>query len=75
MGGEFIMRRQPVAILGGGNAAHALAADLSNRGFKVNLYEMPRFKHQMKKVFESKTIQSVGVIEGTFELNMVTDII
>ena len=75
MGGELIMRRQPVAILGGGNAAHALAADLSNRGFKVNLYEMPRFKHQMKKVFETKTIQSVGVIEGTFELNMVTDII
>lgn len=69
------MRRQPVAILGGGNAAHALAADLSNRGFKVNLYEMPRFKHQMKKVFETKTIQSIGVIEGTFELNMVTDII
>lgn len=69
------MDRKPVAVLGGGNAAHALAVDLTNRGFKVNMYEMPRFKHQMKKVFETKKIESVGVIEGTFEMNMVTDVI
>lgn len=70
-----MMERKPVAVLGGGNAAHALAADLSNRGFKVNMYEMPKFKHQMKKVFETKKIESVGVIEGVFDLNMVTDVI
>ncbi|MCE2603881.1 NAD(P)-binding domain-containing protein, partial [Pseudomonas aeruginosa] len=62
-----------VAVLGGGNGAHALAADLTNRGYLVNLYEMPRFKKNMTKVFETKTVSSIGVIEGIFEMNMVTD--
>ena len=69
------LRSVPVAVLGGGNAAHALAADLADRGFKVNMYEMPQFKHQMKHVFETKTIESMGVINGRYELNMVTDVI
>jgi opine dehydrogenase len=29
-----------VAVLGGGNGAHAVAADLSSRGFKVNLFSL-----------------------------------
>lgn len=62
-----------VAVLGGGNGAHALAADLTNRGYLVNMYEMPKFKKNMAKVFETKTITSIGAIEGTFQLNMVTD--
>lgn len=66
---------QPVAVLGGGNAAHALAADLTDKGFKVNMYEMPRFKHQMQKVFDTKKIEAIGVINGIYELNMVTDVI
>ena len=67
------MNKKVVAVLGGGNVAHALAADLTNRGYLVNLYEMPRFKKNMTKVFETKTVSSIGVIEGIFEMNMVTD--
>lgn len=53
------MRKNLIAVLGGGNGAHALAADLVNRGFEVNLYEMPKFKDNMKKVFETGIIESV----------------
>lgn len=67
------MNEKIVAVLGGGNGAHALAADLTNRGYSVNLYEMPRFKRNMEKVFKTKIISSIGAIEGSFELNMVTD--
>ena len=28
-----------IAVLGGGNGAHAAAADLALRGFEVNMYE------------------------------------
>ena len=32
-----------VAILGGGNGAHTMAADLSLRGYKVRMYEDSAF--------------------------------
>lgn len=68
-----MLYNKPVAVLGGGNGAHALAADLTARGFQVNLYEMPGFKGNMQKVFETKEIIATGAIEGTFLLNKVTD--
>lgn len=64
---------KPIAVLGGGNGAHALAADLTARGFSVNMYEMPEFKSNMQKVFDTKEITCSGVIEGKFALNKVTD--
>ena len=67
------MKKKCVAVLGGGNGAHALAADLVNRGYGVNLFEMPQFKGQMEQVFKTKRIESIGAIQGTFELDMVTD--
>ena len=39
-----------VAVLGGGNGGHAAAADLSNRGFCVHMYEDARFAGNIKKV-------------------------
>ena len=39
-----------VAVLGGGNGAHAAAADLTMRGFEVHLYEDEKFAPNMKKV-------------------------
>ena len=62
-----------VAILGGGHGAHTMAADLTLRGFKVAMYEMPRFKSNLKKLFETKTIKAEGVINATVELDKVTD--
>ncbi len=37
------------------------------------MFEMPEFKSNMQKVFETQTITAIGAIEGTFRLNMVTD--
>lgn len=61
-----------VAILGGGHGAHAMAVDLISRGFSVNLYEFPQFKHNLQQLFATRTIESAGCITGRFELNMVT---
>lgn len=36
-----------VAILGGGNGAHAMTADLSMAGHEVNLYELPKFEENI----------------------------
>lgn len=61
-----------VAVLGGGNGAHAMAADLSSRGFGVNLYEMPEYRHNVARLFETGTIEIEGEISGKFVLNKVT---
>ena len=44
-----------VAVLGGGHGAHAMAADLASRGFAVNLFEMPRFRDNVRALFETRT--------------------
>jgi len=62
-----------IAVLGGGHGAHAMAADLTSRGFSVNMFEMPQFKKNLTKLFETRTIEATGVLEGEFTLNMVTD--
>lgn len=70
------MTPKKIAVLGGGNGAHTMAAEFALKGHIVNLYEMPRFKNNMKKVFETKTIKLQGNIkelQGPVELNMVTD--
>ena len=64
-----------IAVLGGGNGAHTMAAEFTLKGHTVNLYEMPQFAGAMKKVFETKTIYLQGNIpelQGKVELNMVT---
>jgi glycerol-3-phosphate dehydrogenase len=61
-----------VAVLGGGHGAHAMAVDLSSRGFSVNMYEMPQFKHHLQALFATRTIEASGEIRGQFEINNVT---
>lgn len=70
------MNPKKIAVLGGGNGAHTMAAEFTLKGHTVNLFEMPRFKAHMKKVFETNTIVLQGNIpelQGPVELNMVTD--
>ena len=65
-----------IAVLGGGNGAHTMAAEMALKGHTVNLYEMPQFAGDMKKVFETETIKLQGNIkelQGPVKLNMVTD--
>lgn len=62
-----------VTILGGGHGAHTMAADLTLRGFEVTMYEMPRFKAGISKLFETKAIKISGAVEGVAHIHEVTD--
>lgn len=50
-----------------------MAADLALRGFNVTMFEMPQFKRNLEKLFETRTIRMEGVIDGIAELDNVTD--
>ena len=67
------MANKKMAILGGGHGAHTLAADMKNRGHEVRLFEMPEFKKNVQKLFETKTIEVTGVAKYKAVLDMVTD--
>jgi len=62
-----------VAVLGGGNGGHAMAADLALAGFDVNFYEVPEFKEAIAPVIESGEIEATGVARtGVAKLNKAT---
>jgi len=66
---------QPIAVLGGGNGGHAMAADLTLRGFKVKFYEMPEFEENVKKVLATKRIRVTGITQAEAKLfDATTDI-
>lgn len=48
-----------VAVLGGGNGAHAMAADLTLKGFEVNICEAPDFEEAFRTTLERQSIQLV----------------
>lgn len=50
-----------IAVLGGGNGAHALAADMALRGFEVALAELPAFSRGVAKVLRTRSIELAGV--------------
>lgn len=50
-----------------------MAADLALRKFNVTMFEMPQFKRNLEELFETRTIRIEGVIQGTAELDNVTD--
>ena len=64
LGGEAVrggkIMKGTVAILGGGHGAHAMAADLASRGFAVNLYEMPQFIANLRRLVDTRVIMSSG---------------
>jgi len=67
------MEKDLVAVLGGGNGGHAIAANLSLAGFKVNFFELPRFAESFEKVLRTKEIQIQGIsIDGVAKLNLAT---
>jgi opine dehydrogenase len=67
------MEKGLVAVLGGGNGGHAVAANLSLAGFKVNFFELPMFADSFEKVLRTKEIQIEGVsIDGVAKLNLAT---
>jgi len=62
-----------VAVMGGGNASHTIAADLALKGMTVNMFEMEKFANPMRGVFETHEIEISGVAgSGKATLNRVT---
>jgi opine dehydrogenase len=67
------MEKDLIAVLGGGNGGHAVAANLSLAGFKVNFFELPQFAESFEKVLRTKEIQIQGIsIDGVAKLNLAT---
>lgn len=66
------MDNKNIAVLGGGNGAHTMAADFSLRGFKVRMFEFEEYIDRMGDVPDTKKIQAIGVISGVAKLEMVT---
>lgn len=63
-----------IAVLGGGNGAHAMAADLTLKGLEVNLCEAPEFKESLRITLERQEICLIDARgkERTVRLGMVT---
>lgn len=67
------MSSMHVAVMGGGNGSHCIAADLVLKGLTVNMFELARFADQMKEVFDTRQIEMSGVTgNGKATLNLVT---
>jgi opine dehydrogenase len=72
-GKEHFMEKDVVAVLGGGNGGHAIAANLSLSGFKVNFFELPQFAEPFERVLRTREIRIEGIsIDGTAKLNLAT---
>lgn len=67
---------ESLTILGGGNTAFAVAANLTHLGHRVTLWEIPSFEHTLAPVRDSGVIQLVGVAhQGPARIHrMTTDI-
>ena len=62
-----------IAVLGGGNGALTLAADLTLAGHRVNLFELPEFWDSLAPVNDTGEIKLTGVGRcGTARLETVT---
>lgn len=66
------MEENKVAVLGGGAGAYAEAFELAQRGFKVNMCEVPELKEGFKKVLDTGEIEATGVMQGVVSLNLAT---
>ena len=67
------MEKDLVAVLGGGNGGHSVAANLSLAGFRVNFFELPQFAESFERVLRTKEVRIEGVsIDGVAKLNLAT---
>lgn len=67
------MERDLVAVLGGGNGGHAVAANLALNGCRVNFFELPQFAEPFERVLRTREIRIEGIsIDGVAKLNLAT---
>jgi len=66
--------KNKIAVMGGGNGAHAMAADLAIKGFEVNMCEAPEFRERFKTTSERGEIDLIDPIgqERTAKLHKAT---
>ncbi len=63
----------PIAVLGGGNGGHTMAADLTLAGHEVNFYEHPRFEEGFAEVIETQQVTLRGIGRtGVADLKLAT---
>jgi opine dehydrogenase len=55
------MKLEPIAVLGGGHGAHAMAADLALAGHEVRLCEHPRFAERFRPTLNAGRITLGGI--------------
>jgi len=67
------MSKMKIAIIGAGNGGKAAAADLTLAGHKINLFEFPEFRENIRTVQENGGVHLTGVgCNGFAKLNKVT---
>jgi opine dehydrogenase len=67
------MEKDLVAVLGGGNGGHAVAAELALAGCRVNFFELPQFAANFERVLRTREIRTEGISgDNLARLNMAT---
>jgi len=67
------MDLETIAVIGAGNGGFALAADLAMNGWRINLYELPRFGENIIPLKEKSGINITGVANiGFARFNKIT---
>ena len=67
------MLNKPIAVLGGGNGGHTMAADLTLAGYRVSFYEHPAFKDKFATTLKTGKVEMTGVgRRGTADIHKVT---
>ena len=67
------MLEKPIAVLGGGNGGHCMAADLTLAGYQVNFYEHPSFEANFHTTLETGKVELSGIgRKGKANINLVT---
>jgi len=61
-----------IAVLGGGQGAHAMVADMVLRGLRVNMFELPGYSGPIDRALQTGNIEIDGLIEGVARPNLVT---
>lgn len=58
---ETFVSKHKIAVLGAGNAGHAVAADLALGGADIRLYAMPGFSRKLEAIREQGAIELTGI--------------
>ena len=72
-----MVHKPSFAVLGAGNGGAATAADLTVRGFQVNLWEHPDFSASVQPLQEAggihlETVPSIPLREGFARVHLIT---